>query len=170
MARWTEAGMGTDPMRHLPPCSSTAKQSGDRSGGAREGQALLEFAVVALVLALMLFGVLEFGRAYFASIAVTNAARDGARVAMDPSRSNAEVRSAADHDLHNGPNANPAADNAAGSTELTDVVIERSFTVGNINRVTAIVDFETSVPLISEIWGGGPLRISYTATSRVGWE
>jgi len=148
--------MGTDPMRHLPPCSSTAKQSGDRSGGAREGQALLEFAVVALVLALMLFGVLEFGRAYFASIAVTNAARDGARVAMDPSRSNADVRS--------------AADNAAGSTELTDVVIERSFTVGNINRVTAIVDFETSVPLISEIWGGGPLRISYTATSRVGWE
>lgn len=149
------AGTGTVAIMDLP-LESVSKRSVQRGSRSREGQALLEFAAVAFVLAMMLFGVLEFGRAYFASIAVTNAARDGARVAMDPSRSDADVKA--------------AAENAAGSIKLTDVEINRSLEVGKTSSITAYVDFETGVPLISQLWGGGPLRISYTATSRVGWE
>ena len=44
------------------------------------GQGLVEFALVLPVLILVIFGVLELGRAFFAYIAITNAAREGARV------------------------------------------------------------------------------------------
>ena len=129
-----------------------------RGERAYQGQALVEFAVIGLILALMLFGVMEFGRAYFASIAVTNAARDGARVAMDPARTEADIEA--------------AAVGASGSIELTadDIDVDRSTTIGETTSVTATYNFESDVPLISSIWGGGPLVISHTATSRVGWE
>ena len=42
------------------------------------GQALLEFALALPVLLLLLFGVLEFGRAFSTKIAMENAAREGA--------------------------------------------------------------------------------------------
>ncbi len=44
------------------------------------GQSLVEFALLLPILALIIFGVLELGRAFFAFIAITNAAREGARV------------------------------------------------------------------------------------------
>lgn len=111
--------------------------------------------MIGLILATMTFGVIEFGRAYYASVAVTNAARDGARVAMDPSRPNADIVS--------------AAEESAGSIELTAVIIDRSTTEGEYSTVTATYDFTSTLPLVSEIWGGGALEISHSATSRVGW-
>jgi Flp pilus assembly protein TadG len=45
-----------------------------------KGQSLVEFALLLPILALIIFGVLELGRAFFAFIAITNAAREGARV------------------------------------------------------------------------------------------
>ena len=46
----------------------------------RKGQGLVEFALLLPILVLIVFGVLELGRAFFAFIAITNAAREGARV------------------------------------------------------------------------------------------
>ncbi len=48
---------------------------------ARRGQAVLELAIAMPLLALMLFGLVDFGRAYFQYIALINATREGARVA-----------------------------------------------------------------------------------------
>jgi hypothetical protein len=48
---------------------------------ARPGQALVELAVAMPLLALMLFGLVDFGRAYFQYIALVNATREGARSA-----------------------------------------------------------------------------------------
>ena len=45
-----------------------------------KGQSLIEFALLLPILVLIIFGVLELGRAFFAFIAITNAARRGARV------------------------------------------------------------------------------------------
>jgi hypothetical protein len=47
----------------------------------RRAQAAVELAVAAPLLFLMLFGLIDFGRAYFQYIAVVNAAREGARFA-----------------------------------------------------------------------------------------
>jgi len=46
------------------------------------GQSLVEFALILPVLLIMLFGVFDFGRASYAFNAVSNAAREGARVAI----------------------------------------------------------------------------------------
>ena len=52
---------------------------------AQRGQALAETAIGLSVVTLLLLGILEFGRAYMISNAITNAARVGARaVAMEP--------------------------------------------------------------------------------------
>jgi hypothetical protein len=48
---------------------------------SRTGQAAVELAVAAPLLFLMLFGLIDFGRAYFQYIAVVNATREGARFA-----------------------------------------------------------------------------------------
>jgi Flp pilus assembly protein TadG len=45
-----------------------------------KGQGLVEFALLLPVLVLIIFGVLELGRAFFAFVAITNASREGARV------------------------------------------------------------------------------------------
>jgi len=49
--------------------------------GGRRGQSLVEFALVVPILLLMLVGIIEFGRAWNVSQTVTDAARQGARIA-----------------------------------------------------------------------------------------
>ncbi len=46
-----------------------------------KGAAAVEFALVLPILVLLVFGIVEFGRAYNAYLSVTHAAREGARLA-----------------------------------------------------------------------------------------
>jgi Flp pilus assembly protein TadG len=46
----------------------------------KSGQGAVEFALMLPILIFIAFGALELGRAFFAYIAITNAAREGARV------------------------------------------------------------------------------------------
>lgn len=46
----------------------------------RHGQSMVEFALVLPLFVLFIVGIFELGRAFFAFIAITNAAREGARV------------------------------------------------------------------------------------------
>src|ERR1700674_809761 len=52
-----------------------------RSIAARRGQSVIEMALAAPLLTLMLFGLVDFGRAYFQYISLVNTAREGARYA-----------------------------------------------------------------------------------------
>lgn len=45
----------------------------------RQGQSMVEFALILPLLVLMVAGIFDLGRAFFASITITNAAREGAR-------------------------------------------------------------------------------------------
>jgi hypothetical protein len=49
---------------------------------SRRGQSLVEMAMVLPVLAFLTFGLLDFGRAYYYQVSITNAAREGARVGI----------------------------------------------------------------------------------------
>jgi Flp pilus assembly protein TadG len=46
----------------------------------RKGQSMVEFALILPLFVLFIIGIFELGRAFFAFIAITNAAREGARV------------------------------------------------------------------------------------------
>jgi Flp pilus assembly protein TadG len=55
---------------------------------------VVEFALVAPVLVLLVFGMIEFGRMVMVQQVLTNAAREGARVAILSSSTDAQVTSA----------------------------------------------------------------------------
>ena len=46
------------------------------------GQELLEFAIAFVILAVLIFGVLDLGRIFYATITIVNSAREGTRQAM----------------------------------------------------------------------------------------
>ena len=49
---------------------------------SRRGQGLLEFALLLPLLVLIVFGAIDLARAYHAQVTITNASREGARLAM----------------------------------------------------------------------------------------
>jgi Flp pilus assembly protein TadG len=51
-------------------------------GPRNEGQSLVEFAFIIPILLMMVMGILDFARAYNVNQVVTNASREGARVAI----------------------------------------------------------------------------------------
>src|SRR5467141_2765320 len=51
-------------------------------GRGRAGQSLVEMAMVLPILAFLTFGLVDFGRGYYFQVSITNAAREGARVAI----------------------------------------------------------------------------------------
>ncbi|BCW72287.1 hypothetical protein NicSoilB8_33310 [Arthrobacter sp. NicSoilB8] len=64
---------------------------------SERGAVAVEFALLAPVLILLLFGITEFGRAYNVQISLSNAAREGARVmaiSNDPTAARSAVRGA----------------------------------------------------------------------------
>ncbi|SDP37601.1 TadE-like protein [Arthrobacter sp. ok909] len=64
---------------------------------SERGAVAVEFALLAPVLILLLFGITEFGRAYNVQISLSNAAREGARVmaiSNDPAAARSAVRGA----------------------------------------------------------------------------
>lgn len=62
-------------------------------GRSQRGAALLEMALTLPLLLLVCVGILEFGRAYQTWQVITNAAREGARIAVLPGMDDAAVRS-----------------------------------------------------------------------------
>ncbi|MHC4479524.1 MAG: TadE family protein [Planctomycetota bacterium] len=87
---------------------------------SRGGQAVVEFALVLPVFALMLFAAIEFGRAYFDLHLLTNAAREGARVGALPEKVEADVQSHIDIFLQ----GVGMPDTSASSVNLTISVTE----------------------------------------------
>ena len=55
------------------------------------GQALVELAMIAPVLIILMLGAIDFGRVYFAYVAVTNGARNGADYAAAGSEAAADI-------------------------------------------------------------------------------
>ena len=70
---------------HKPPLRRSDRQS---------GQEAVEFAILLPVLILIVFGVLDLGRAFHAAIVITNAARVGARYAMEYPSDTAGIKAA----------------------------------------------------------------------------
>lgn len=59
---------------------------------SEQGAAAVEFALLAPVLIMLLFGIMEFGRAYNTQLTLTNAAREGVRVmAIDNNKATART-------------------------------------------------------------------------------
>ena len=96
----------------------------------QDGQALVEFAVVANILVVLLLAIVQFGIVWMNYIAVTDAAREGARrAAVNRSSGQATMVSSA---IVGGPGRSSVA--AAGEPEHLRVVAERHVEPGGSDR------------------------------------
>ena len=64
---------------------------GGRDGTWRRGTAIVEFAVVLPLLLVLLFGIIDFGWVFMIRQTLTNAAREGCRIAVLKTASDADV-------------------------------------------------------------------------------
>lgn len=107
--------------------------------GRERGQGLLEFALVLPVLLIILAGVLDLGRLYFAYVAVTDASAEGAAYAAIHPYDTTEIIARAQH-----------------ASQLSDVAVTYSGGVpaGQTITVTTSYTFTVATPIINGITGG----------------
>ena len=99
----------------------------------QQGAVMVELALVLPVLVLLLFGIVEFGRGYNASIELTSAVREGARA-------QAVGASVVDTEM-------ATRQAATGLTESEIAVIPSGCTAGSNGTVTATYPFHYDIPL-----------------------
>jgi Flp pilus assembly protein TadG len=154
------AGAGTALCYARKPACPRNVRHGRCAGWAarrRRGSAVVEFAVVAPVFFLFIFGMIEYGRMVMVQQILTNAAREGARVGILDNSTQGDVTTAVDRYL--------TAANINGSTTTIAPNPPSSATAGNPVSVTVSVGFNQVSWLPSPFFLGGT-TLSYTATMR----
>jgi Flp pilus assembly protein TadG len=120
------------------------------------GQELVEYALLLPVLLLLTVGIMEFSIISFAYNTIANAAREGARMAIIPTNTDADVMAA-------------VLDRAlALNLEPGDVTITRLGAVGSLNAtVQIVVDHDVTLmtgPMIDAAGGNPTLPLRAAAT------
>ncbi len=119
----------------------------------KAGQAIIEFALVLPLLVLFIMGIFDLGNGVFTNNMLENAAREGARVGVIKSKTDADIRS--------------RVRAAAPNLNLSDnrqiaIAPSPSRTFNEPITVTVQYTYQPIMPLIGQITGGG---IPMTATS-----
>jgi Flp pilus assembly protein TadG len=125
--------------------------------GSDRGAAVVEFAIVLPVLLLLVFGIIDFGRALNAQIALTQAAREGARLdALNQPNLVTRTRAAAG-----------ALGSAAGVLEVyTCQTGDGSKNVDAKVQTSYSFHFVTPVGAIAAIFGGSGFGSPITLTAQ----
>jgi Flp pilus assembly protein TadG len=118
-----------------------------------EGQALIEFALILPLFLLLLFGMIDFGRAYSASVTLTNAAREGARYGViQPTNTSgiiSRVQTTAgpynDSNLGVTPSCSPSCSSG------NDVIVQTTYQFSFITPLAAIANFVSGGALPSTL-------------------
>lgn len=110
-----------------------------RRARTSRGQALVEFALVAPILLFLLFAIVDFARAWNTYQVLTDAAREGARMAVidDPSIAMADVRTA----------ITDALDRASLDQDETTIDIQ-GFRSGRGNPTTVRIEYRYQLGLV----------------------
>lgn len=141
-----------------PQCRIASLRRTAIEEGSCRGQALVEFAMVLPLLVMLLLGLFDFGRGIAIYTSLAHSAREGARTGIYTSATDTDIRDTVRSQgviLTGLPDAN---------IMITPPDPRNS---GDSLIVSVAYDFEAATPLISSFWGGGPLRITSTATVRV---
>lgn len=110
--------------------------------GSDSAQSLVELALVLPILVLVIFGVLDLGRLYFAQVAVTNASREGARYGMASPTDLPGIKSAAVNEAGGVVSASNVAGECAPAGDPENYGTCTSPQPGDRIRVTVSYDFQ----------------------------
>ncbi|MCL5264017.1 MAG: pilus assembly protein [Chloroflexi bacterium] len=125
-------------------------------GDGEKGQSVVELAIMMPVLLLMLLGSLDLGRAFYSYLTITNAARVGAQFAMDSRRLQTEVMYIIESE------SKPFVTITDSDITFTTT----SWSPGYDLKIEVKTQFTAVTPLISNIWGGGPLTMRADTSTR----
>jgi len=137
-------------MRTLASCRRARHAVPGRASQAqlrRRGAAVVEFAAVAPVLFLLIFGMIEFGRMVMVQQVLTNASREGARVGILDGATNSEVTSVVQNYL--------TAANIKGAEIKTEPANIANAGAGDSVKVIVTVPFDKVTWLPAPIFLGG---------------
>jgi TadE-like protein len=126
------------------------------------GQSLTEFALILPLLILLLMGILDFGRAIFAFNTLSNAAREGARVAIVDQTVTSGVPAGAQEAANQAVGMDLDASDTA-DVEVTYLLPDLSGpcpdrSLGCIAQVRVQYEFRAITPVIGNIVGAIPLE------------
>ena len=160
--------LATDSMASEPSGSPDVRRCAGLAG--ERGQALLETALILPLILLVSVSIFEFGRAYQTLQVLTNAAREGARLAILPSSTPSDVQSRVTAYLQAGQLAN--SNNATVSVNQ-NVSISIGATAAAASLVTVNYPFSFMVlnPVAKLVvngstLGGAPLTLTASAEMR----
>jgi Flp pilus assembly protein TadG len=139
-------------MRHQQFVRMAFKADGRNALKDERGAYLVEFAIVALVLVLMIFGIMEFGRAIWASGSVAHAAREGTRYAIVRGEESGRTATASDIETY-------VQSRAGLSPVEVTTTWEPNKKPGSVVQVTVRYDFQPAVPFVPPM--------VFTSTSRM---
>jgi Flp pilus assembly protein TadG len=150
--------------------SSSAVRRRAACGAGERGQALLETAIVLPIILLICVSIFEFGRAYQTVQILTNAAREGARVAVLPMSTVEEIESRVTTYLEHGqlPNYDAATISVdqdvtitvgAGTASASVVTVNLPFSFVVLNPIANLVMNGTTA-------GENPITLSASAEMR----
>lgn len=122
---------------------------------SERGQAIVETALVMPVLLLLLFGILDAGRVFYAWIIVTNGAREGARVGATH-RPQAEIFARVD-----------AAMGGMNPADYDVTIVGAQGISGDPVEVTVDGRVTLVTPLISAFFPANPVTLTNTAIMRL---
>jgi len=111
------------------------------------GQSLVELALTLPILLLLLVGVLDLGRLYFAQITVVNASREGARYATTNPTNSTGITT----------KANNEASGSGITLGSVTASCANGCTAGNPVRVTVTANFQL---ITTYLFGGGTIPLS----------
>jgi Flp pilus assembly protein TadG len=98
----TQPGLSREHMSTLPICGWKLDKPCQSYRKKRRGAAAVEFAVVAPIFLLLVFGMIEYGRMVMVQQVLTNASREGARVAVLDGSSAQQVQDTVNQYLNSG--------------------------------------------------------------------
>lgn len=132
------------------------------------GAAAVEFGLVAFVLILLLFGIIQFGHLFFQWLEITHAAREGARWAAlgNPTGTVTTAGSTRFKVREAAPGLNPPLSNA----QIQVVPSNPAGSVGQPVRVTVTYPTPLFAPLMQNIFGVGSattFTLQSAATQRI---
>ena len=127
------------------------------------GSALIEVALTLPLLLLVAAGIFEFGRAYQTQQVLTNAVREGARVAVLPNQPSGAAQSRVSTYLVNG--QLPNAGSATISVTATTISIGGTNTPGSRVSVSYPFSFMVLQPIARLVVGGSDLGAALTMSA-----
>ena len=152
------------PRKAARPATEPSWRTGRRFGLDPRGQSLVEFALSApVVLLMVLFGV-DFGRVFLGWVSLTNAARAAANfAAINPTAWGALPNSAAQAEFVNRINAETSGINCTLPADLPDPTFPSGTALGSPAVVSLTCRFSLITPIIGNILGTS-IPVSVTAS------